>query len=125
MFWVKSNSVIFLIISVIYTYSIPNFTQSISSHFFLYSPLSYPIFVHSFSDYPLSFIPSHTPLLHLCLFPVIYKLAVNFTPNFFQSISSHFSNLHNYLIYILLKVSIIDRRLDRYFWNWFPTRPEA
>ena len=33
------------------------------------------------------------------------------------------------LICILLKVCfrgvIIDRRLDRYFWNWFPTRPAA
>ena len=38
------------------------------------------------------------------LFPVIYKLAVNFTPNFFQSIPSHFQTQNNYLIYILLKV---------------------
>ena len=58
--------------------------------FILYSPLSTPIFVHLFSDNPLSFTPSHiTPFPHR-LFPVIYILAVNFTPNFFQSIPSHF-----------------------------------
>ena len=58
--------------------------------FILYSPLSSPIFVHLFSDHPLSFTFSHTTLPHLCLFPVIYKLAVNFTPIFFQFIPSHF-----------------------------------
>ena len=58
--------------------------------FILYSPLSTPIFVHLFSDYPLSFTPSHTTHFPHRLFPVIYKLAVNFTPKFFQSIPSHF-----------------------------------
>ena len=58
--------------------------------FILYSSQSSPIFVHLFSDYPLSFTPSHTTPFPHRLFTVIYKLAVNFTPNFSQSIPSHF-----------------------------------
>ena len=58
--------------------------------FILYSPLSTPIFVHLFSDYSLSFNSSYTTPFPHRLFPVIYKLAVNFTPNFFQSNPSHF-----------------------------------
>ena len=58
--------------------------------FILYSSQSSPIFVLLFSDYPLSFIPSHTTPFPHRLFPVIYKLVVNFIPNFFQSNPSHF-----------------------------------
>ena len=67
----------------------PNFYPVYFLSFILYYSLSSLIFVHLFSDYPLSFTPSHTiPFPHR-LFPVIYKLAVNFMPNFLQFIPSH------------------------------------
>ena len=68
----------------------PKFYPVYFLSFILYSSQSPPIFVHLFSDNPLSFSSSHTTPFPHRLFPVIYKLAVNFTSNFFQSNPSHF-----------------------------------